>query len=157
MSASGSLTAPYVLEYTYRRSVGPVLGRFFAALREGRILGATTRSGRVIVPPSEHDPDSGESVRDLVEVGPGGVVTTWSWVASPAAGAILPRPHAWALVRLDGADTAMIHAVDAGSVDAMRTGMRVVPRWRARAERTGEIRDIECFERETDHNEEKTS
>ncbi len=35
--ASGALTAPHVLEYPYTRSVGPVLGRFFAALRERRI------------------------------------------------------------------------------------------------------------------------
>ena len=31
------LTALHHLEYTYRRSVGPVLGRFFAGLRERRI------------------------------------------------------------------------------------------------------------------------
>jgi uncharacterized OB-fold protein len=49
-------------------------------------------------------------------------------------------------VRLDGADTAMLHAVDAGSIDAMKTGMRVRVRWRA--ERTGEIGDIACFEAE---------
>lgn len=156
MSAArtGPLTAPYVLEYTYRRSVGPVLGRFFAALREGRILGAMTPGGRVVVPPAEYDPESAESVGDLVEVGPAGTVVTWAWVAAPAAGAILARPHAWALVRLDGADTAMIHAVDAGSVEAMRTGMRVRPRWRA--ERAGEIRDIECFEPERTTQEKKS-
>ena len=37
----------------------------------------------------------------------------------------------------------MLHAVDAGSIDAMCTGMRVAPRWRA--ERIGHITDIEAF------------
>jgi uncharacterized OB-fold protein len=37
----------------------------------------------------------------------------------------------------------MLHAVDAGAPEAMSTGMRVVPRWRA--EREGTINDIECF------------
>jgi uncharacterized OB-fold protein len=46
-------------------------------------------------------------------------------------------------VRLDGADTAMLHVVDAGSVDVMRTGMRVVPRWRD--QRDGAIGDLACF------------
>jgi uncharacterized OB-fold protein len=38
----------------------------------------------------------------------------------------------------------MLHAVDAGSAAAMRTGMAVRARWAA--ERTGHIRDIACFE-----------
>jgi len=42
----------------------------------------------------------------------------------------------------------MLHAVDTGSAAAMRTGMRVRPRWAA--ERTGSIRDIECFEPSTE-------
>src|SRR4029077_17588273 len=42
--------------------------------------------------------------------------------------------------RLDGADTAMLHAVDAGSAAAMRTGLRVRPRWAARP--AGGLRDI---------------
>jgi hypothetical protein len=38
----------------------------------------------------------------------------------------------------------MLHAVDAGSAAAMRTGLRVRPRWSAN--RVGSIRDIACFE-----------
>jgi uncharacterized OB-fold protein len=140
------LSAPYVLEYTYRRSVGPVLGRFLGGLREGKVLGARTAGGGVLVPPAEYDPDTGEPTGELVEVGSSGVVTTWSWVVAPRARGPLKRPFAWALVKLDGATTPMLHAVDAGSIERMRTGMRVRIRWRA--ERTGEIGDIECFEPE---------
>jgi uncharacterized protein len=145
-AARAPLTAPYVLEYTYRRSVGPVLGRFLGGLRDGQILGARTAAGRVLVPPSEYDPETSDPVGELVEVGQAGVVTTWSWVPEPAPRQPLTRPFAWALIRLDRADTAMLHAVDAGSIDAMRTGMRVKVRWRA--QRVGEIGDIECFEPE---------
>ncbi len=60
----------------------------------------------------------------------------------------LRHPFGWALIRLDGADTAMLHAVNAGSADRMRTGMRVRPRWADRAG-TG-ITDIVCFEAEED-------
>jgi uncharacterized OB-fold protein len=140
------LSAPYVLEYVYRRSVGPVLGRFLAGLRDGQILGARTSTGRVLVPPAEYDPDTSEPVGDLVEVGTAGIVTTWTWVETPRPRHPLPRPFAWALVKLDGADTGMLHAVDAGAREAMRTGMRVRVRWRA--ERVGEIGDIACFEPE---------
>jgi uncharacterized OB-fold protein len=49
-------------------------------------------------------------------------------------------------VKLDGADTAMLHAVDAGTRDRMKVGMRVRARWRT--ERVGAISDIACFEPE---------
>ena len=44
------------------------------------------------------------------------------------------------------ADTAMLHVVDAGSMDAMSTGMRVKARWAE--ERVGYMTDIVCFEPE---------
>jgi uncharacterized OB-fold protein len=143
-AARPCLSAPYVLEYTYRRSVGAVLGEFLAGLRDGRILGATTAGGRVIVPPAEWDPDTGEPTTGLVEVASAGVVVTWTWIDAPRVGHPLRGPFAWALVRLDGADTGLLHAVDAGSADRMHTGMRVRARWRD--ERCGEIGDIACFE-----------
>ena len=143
----GVLTAPHVLEYPYRRSVGPVLGRFFTELRDGKLVGVRTKAGRVLVPPQEYDPETGAATSDeFVPVGPGGVVTTWSWVTRPRAKQPLDRPFAWALVKLDGADTALLHAVDAGDIAKMRTGLRVKPRWRA--ERAGHISDIACFEPE---------
>lgn len=141
------LTAEYVLEYTYRRSVGSVIGRFLTGLRDGKIEGVRTPSGKVLVPPAEYDPETGEATGDFVEVGTSGVVTTWSWIESPRPNQPLAHAFAWALVKLDGADTAMLHAVDAGSIDRMKTGMRVKVRWRA--ERVGAIGDIACFEPET--------
>ena len=80
---SDLLRAPYALEYAYRRSLGPTLGGFFTALRDGRILGARAADGTVYVPPAEYDPRDGASIEDLVEVGQAGVVTTWSWVYQP--------------------------------------------------------------------------
>lgn len=140
---SDVLSAPHRLEFPYRRSVGPVLGRFLAGLRDGRLAGIRGRDGRVIVPPQEYDPVTAEPLDEWVPVGPGGVVLSWAWIAEPLPNQPLDRPFAWALVRLDGADTGLLHAVDAGDEGAMRTGMRVAVRWRE--ERVGDIRDIACF------------
>jgi uncharacterized OB-fold protein len=141
------LSGAHTLEYTYKRSVGPVLGRFFTGLRDGRIEGVKTQAGRVLCPPMEHDPETGEATtNDWVEVGPGGTVTTWAWIAEPRDAHPLDRPFAFALVQLDGADTGLLHTVDAGEEGRMRTGMRV--RARFAAERTGRIEDIACFEPE---------
>ena len=141
------LTAPHVLEYPYTRSVGPVIGRFLAGLRDHRIEGVRSRAGKVLVPPLEYDPQTAEAVSgEFVEVGPAGTVTTWCWVSRPRSKQPLERPFAWALIRLDGADTVLLHAVDAGAPAKMSSGMRVRPRWRSQC--TGMITDIECFEPE---------
>jgi uncharacterized OB-fold protein len=138
------LSAPLDIGFDYTRSLGPTLGRFMTALAERRIEGVRGSDGRVFVPPAEYDPVTAEPLSEPVEVDQEGTVLTWSWIAEPLAGQPLDHPFAWALVRLDGADTGMLHAVDAGSPEAMRTGMRVRVRW---AEQTvGHIRDIACFE-----------
>jgi uncharacterized OB-fold protein len=114
------------------------------ALAARRILGSRGADGRVHAPPFEYDPVTFAPPAGLVEVGPAGTVTSWTWVAEPLEGQPLAHPFAWALIRLDGADTAMLHAVDAGSAAAMCTGLRVRALW---AESTaGNIRDIACFE-----------
>jgi uncharacterized OB-fold protein len=149
-TASGAeaddLTAPLVVEYPYTRTVGDVLGRWFTGLRDGRLEGVRAVDGRVLVPPQEYDPVTSEPLDEWVEVGRSGVVLTWTWVPVPLEGNPLDHPFAWALIRLDGADTGLLHAVDAGSPATMSTGMRVRARWRPETE--GSIRDIECFEPE---------
>jgi uncharacterized OB-fold protein len=142
--ATAPLRAPLDIEFDYTRSLGPVLSQFMAALAERRILGARGADGRVHAPPFEYDPVTAEPPGDLLPVGPEGTVLSWSWMPEPLDGQPLAVPFAWALIRLDGADTALLHAVDAGAAAAMRTGLRVRPRWAAA--RTGSIRDIACFE-----------
>ena len=132
------------IAFDYTRSLGPVLGQFMTGLRERRILGARGADGTVHAPPFEYDPVTYRPPTEFVEVGSAGTVVSWSWLPEPLDGQPLDRPFAWALIRLDGADTAMLHAVDAGSAAAMRTGMRVRARWAA--DRVGSIRDIACFE-----------
>jgi uncharacterized protein len=139
-----ALSAPLTIGFDYTRSLGPVLSRFMTALAERRILGSRGSDGRVHVPPAEYDPLTHAPLTDLVEVSPVGTVVTWTWVPRPLEGQPLGHAFAWALIRLDGADTPMLHAVDAGGADRMHTGMRVRVRWVA--EPVGHIRDIECFE-----------
>lgn len=130
------LSAPLEVGFDYTRSLGPVLGAFMTGLAERRILGVRGSDGRIHVPPVEYDPVTAAPLRELTEVRTEGTVVSWSWVAG--------QPFAWGLVRLDEADTAMLHAVDPGSAGRIHTGMRVRVRW---ADSRGNgIRDIACFE-----------
>ena len=122
------LSAPHVMEFPYTRSTGPVVGAFLTGLRDQKVLAYKASDGRVVCPPPEFDAGTNAPVAaaGLVEVGPEGVVTSWSWNPVPRDGNPFDRPFAWALVRLDGADSSMLHALD--------------------ADRAGFIHDIACFE-----------
>src|SRR6188508_3218662 len=119
-----TLSAPVTVAFDYTRSTGPVLGRFLSGLRDGVVVGARTSEGKVVVPPPEPEPVKGQP---------------------------LDRPFAFVLVTLDRADAPLLHALDVGSPSEVSTGMRVRVRWRA--ERKGDITDIECFEPAVDSEE----
>jgi uncharacterized OB-fold protein len=141
------LSAHIELSFDYTRSLGPTLSRFMTGLSRRTIVGGRGSDGRVFVPPLEYDPVTGAAVTDFVNVADRGEVLGWSWAAEPLPGQPLDKPFAWVLVKLDGADTGMLHALDVPSADAVHTGMRVQARWTA--EPVGHIRDIACFEPET--------
>jgi uncharacterized OB-fold protein len=137
------LSAPLRLSFDYTRSVGPLLSQFFTALRGRRIVGVRGSDGRVHVPPAEYDPVTYEALTEVVPVSSVGTVLSWSWQSTPLEGQPLDRPFAWALIKLDGADTPLLHAVDAGSSDGISTGDRVHAHWVD--EPVGAITDIACF------------
>lgn len=137
------LSAPLTLSFDYTRSVGPTLGKFFTALRDRHVLGVRGSDGRVHVPPAEYDPVTYEPLGEMVPVSSVGTVASWSWQAEPLEGQPLDRPFAWALIKLDGADTLLMHAVDAGKPEAIRIGSRVQVHWAD--EPVGAITDIAYF------------
>lgn len=138
------LRAGFDVAFTYTRSVGPVIGAFLTGLRDRKLTGIKGSRGQIICPPTEYDPDTSEELNELVDLPETGTVTTWAWVNEPRPKNHLDKPFAWALVKIDGTETPMLHMVDAGSEDNMSTGMKVKVRW---AEEThGFITDIACFE-----------
>jgi uncharacterized OB-fold protein len=139
------LSAPLRLSFDYTRSVGPTLSQFFTALRERRIVGVRGSDGRVYVPPAEFDPVTYERLTEIVPVASVGTVVSWTWQPEPLEGQPLDRPFAWALIKLDGADIPLLHAVDVGAAgsDSIGTGARVHAHWVD--EPAGAITDIAYF------------
>ncbi len=145
MTDTEVLSAPHMMEFAYTRSTGPVVGAFLTGLRDRTVLGARDGAGQVVVPPPEYDAGTHAATDPaaLVPVGTEGELMSWSWNPTPRLGQPFDRPFAWALVRLDGADTALLHALDAPR-ESVRTGMRVRVRWAEQP--IGAIQDIACFE-----------
>ena len=113
------LNQTFTSGYTYTRSTGPIVGRFLTELRQRKMVGIKGSDGKVIVPPVEYDPVTAEELSEFVPVKDTGVVQTWSWVKHPRPKHLLQQPFAWALILMDGADTPMMHMVDAGSEESM--------------------------------------
>jgi hypothetical protein len=137
------LSAPLVLEYPFTRTTGPVIGAFLTGLREKIVLGIKRKDGTVLVPPTEYDPETSEALTDMVEVAQTGEVVTWTWVQEPRDQSPWDKPHALAMIKLDQADTPLLHAVLVDSPESMNTGTRVRIKWREETE--GHIKDIEGF------------
>jgi uncharacterized OB-fold protein len=81
---------------------------------------------------------------EVVPVSSVGTVVSWTWQSTPLEGQPLEQPFAWALIKLDGADTPLLHAVQAASSDEVSTGARVHAHWIE--EPVGAITDIAYFE-----------
>jgi uncharacterized OB-fold protein len=122
------LSAPHTIEYTYTRSTGPMIGAFLTGLRDRKIIGSRGVDGRVLVPAIDYDPVTSEDLTETVEL----------------AGQPLDKPFAWGLVKLDGADTALLAAIDVDDPSKIATGARVKARWAE--DRIGAITDLTCFE-----------
>jgi uncharacterized OB-fold protein len=105
------------IKIPYRWPAGKVAGRFLHVLQsEKRFEGLRCpKCGRVTVPPRPRCLGCRVTSEDRVTVGPDGIVTSWT-----------RRPQGiLALVRLDGADTSVLHRLL--DVDEPRSGMRVTP------------------------------
>ena len=105
------------IKISYRWPAGRVGGRFLEVLREEKRFEGLRcpRCGRVAVPPRPRCLACRVPSEDRVTVGPLGTVTTWT-----------RRPRGvFALVRLDGADTAILHRLL--DVERPSSGMRVTP------------------------------
>ncbi len=129
MIREGAINIPF----TY--AAGTAGSRFLCALRDDReILGTRCRPcDRVYCPARAWCPQCGADELEWTPVGPRGVVVAVTSVADKGT---------FGLVRLDGADTPMVHHL-LGEADVYAPGARVTARFAL--ERTGSIRDIRGF------------
>jgi hypothetical protein len=104
---------------------------------------------RVLVPPRGFCERCFVPVDDFVAVEDKGTLTTFTIVYAHFT-SLPPPPYCVGIIKLDGADTGLIHYI--GGVDlqdmeaakkAISVGMRLQAIWRD--EREGKITDIECF------------
>ena len=149
-AASATPVAPLeqkqVMEFPYKHSTGESIGRFLAGLKEQKkIWGQRVNGQGVVVPPTGYSEVDASAAGEWVEVKDTGTVTAVAKVHHPIEG-LHPSatPFAFALVKLDGANTALAHIVT-DDLARVKVGARVQAVWAADEQRQGSIRDIDCF------------
>lgn len=105
----------------FRYAAGQAASRFFIALQERNVILGSRCSAcrRVLAPARSFCPTCAGSALETTEIGPGGVLASWTSV---------PGRGTFGLVLLDGADTAMLHLVLA-EPEELHCGLRVRARF----------------------------
>ena len=138
------LTAPIVLEYDY--SAGQSASRFLRAIAQGKLLGQRCPvDGRVYFPSRGSCPQHAVTFGDeVVELSDKGTIVTFSIVRVPSKNIPLELPYITVNVLLDGADTILMHVLDA-KLDEVHMGMRVQAVWKPKEEWTTSTENILFF------------
>lgn len=144
-----TVRVPFRLKMEYEYSLGAHAERFFQELRDHRrIMGVRCPAcGRVYVPPRPVCGICYAEPAEWVEVSDQGSLVGCTVVElpfiDPMTGERRPVPYGFAMVRLDGADTAMYHFLEETDPAKIFVGQRVKAVWRE--PRTGSLRDILHF------------
>lgn len=128
-------TIPLHYEYT----AGVVGEKFLRGLMDGRILaGRCDACGTTALPARMYCVECYSPVEKLVRVGPAGVVRAVARRVDESG-----EPQAFAFVEFPGVRGGMVHRL----IGRARSGSKVRPKFRSRAERKGAISDVLGFER----------
>jgi uncharacterized OB-fold protein len=129
----------------HRYTPGVAGEAFFTALKERGVFLASRceRCGITYCPARLFCERCFDELRPDAEAGPGGTLESFTVGYVGIEGEPLDEPMVVGLVRLDGADTVLMHFLREGS--APEIGQRVEAVLKAKAKRVGSILDIEGF------------
>jgi len=136
-------------EHVYYWHCGNYISRFLLGLRDKKtILGIKCSGcGRVYVPPREICGRCFKTMDEWVDLGTEGSLYAFTVVKlpyiDPNTGKPIKVPRTDIYVKLDGADTCLMHWLDEADENKITVGARV--RAIFKQSRRGTIHDIECF------------
>ena len=137
------ISAPYTIHVEYEMYYGRI-SRFFKELRDNKKIMGTKcpKCGITYCPPSSDCPKCWVP-NEWVEIGPQGILQAYTIVGIASLWIKVDVPYVLGLIKLDGADTGLMHFIGEVDVDKVKNGMRVEPVFKE--EREGYITDIAYF------------
>ena len=133
------------IKVPYSWQAGETASHFLIQLRDhGKIWGKRCpRCEKVLLPPKKSCPFCFVDTDQWIEVSDEGMVETFTVVRRDTAIQPQKAPFAYAVIRLDGADTGLVHVLGEVEPDRVREGMRVKAVFSE--SRTGSLLDIAYF------------
>lgn len=141
--SSGVLCAGQIkIPYTW--PAGQAGSRFLVALRDRmQLLGVRCPACQKVWVPPIRCLTCHQIGTEWVQVGPQGTLETWTIVRTSVLPIqVLPVPYATGVIRLDGADTGLVHFLGGLEFSKLFSGLRVEPIFNT--QRRGHILDI-CY------------
>jgi hypothetical protein len=129
----------------YHWWAGETASRFLVALRdEQKILGTRCAAcNKTYLPPRKNCPLCFSASMEWMEVSNEGTVVTFTVARRQLASLPRKAPVIFAMIKLDGADTAILHYLDGVDPGRVKIGMRVKAKFSK--DRGARMQDIECF------------
>jgi hypothetical protein len=133
------------IKVPYAWQAGETASRFLLSLKEDkRLLGKRcTKCAKVLVPPRKTCPFCFVQTGEWVDLSDEGVVETFTIVRRNTGILPIEPPVTYAVIKLDGGDTGLVHLVGEVKPEEIREGMRVKAVFAE--ERTGRMLDIKYF------------
>jgi len=129
----------------YHWWAGDTASKFLVALRDGQAITGTrcVKCRKVYVPPRKSCPVCFNAETEWVDLSGEGTVVTFTVTRRQRAALQGKAPVIFALIKLDGADTAMLHRLGGVKPEDVKIGMRVKAVFAG--ERKARVQDIEHF------------
>lgn len=135
--------AYYKIEAEFDYSYGRISTFFKELMQNKKIMGTKcSKCGSVFCPPTSDCPNCWVPT-EWLEVGPQGTLLHYVIINLPALWMDRDVPYTLGLIKLDGADTGLMHFVDETDKAKLKNGLRVEAVFAE--ERKGYITDIEYF------------
>ncbi len=133
------------LEYAWDSGIG--YGRYFAELKQGRIIGTKcNKCHRILLPARVFCELCFRTVDQWVYLKDTGTVNTFSIAYTDSRGARIEEPQIPAMIEIDGSGgVAIMHLISGVDPWQVEIGMRVEAVWKPEEEREGAITDIKYW------------
>lgn len=130
----------------YSWTVGSTLSKWYGIMRDDAEIWANSCPSceMVFVPPKKKCIYCYKDMNDWVKLPGTGILETYTVVEHPEPG-VYPKetPFIYGIIKMDGADTGLVHFIEGVDPDKVKSGMKV--KAVMSKEREGNLMDIECF------------
>lgn len=133
------------IKVPYKHTAGAYVEKFIKQIgKENKIWGVKCpKCQKVFVPPKMICFNCFEKMEEWVEVGNQGTIEGFTVVSHSTSVMPLKPPFAYGIIKLDGANTNIIHVINEGDPKKLQVGMRVEAKFKDQPRKR--ILDIEYF------------